>query len=82
MFEIYLADTYSTVFSGIDFFVSKPMVFAKCVFPNPPDPYINKGLKEVPPGFEACTSIQAILLIYYIHLPQMYQKYKKGSVVD
>ena len=38
------------IFSLLFFFTSIPIAFAKCVFPSPPLPYINKGLNDVPPG--------------------------------
>ncbi len=49
---------YNTVLSGYLSLISTPIACDKCVLPKPTPPYINNGLKEVPPGLLA-TAIPA-----------------------
>ena len=51
-------EIYNTVLSGYLSLISTPIACAKWVLPRPTPPYINKGLKEVPPGLFA-TAIPA-----------------------
>jgi hypothetical protein len=65
------AETYKTVFSGSLFFTSIPIALARCVFPKPPPPYINKGLNDGPPGF--CETAKPADLASLLHSPSTYE---------